>query len=43
MYVLKKQLKKLGIILKSSEVRADQPLGESFKKLFDEHGDLISL
>ena len=43
MYVLKKQLRKLGIILKSSEVKAASPLGIQFKNLFDDHGDLISL
>lgn len=36
-------MKRLGLILQDSDVRADQPLGIQFKNLFDEHGDLISL
>ena len=45
MYVLEKQLKQLGIILESSEIRPLKigDLGSRFKKLFDDHGDMISL
>jgi len=43
MYVFEKQLKKLGIILPSSEVKMGSALGEKYKELFDKHGDRISM
>ncbi len=43
LYVFYKQLKKLGIILKQKEIRIDNPIGQKFKKMFDELGDIISL
>jgi hypothetical protein len=43
MYVFEKQLKKLGIILPSSEVKMGSALGEAYKALFDKHGDRISM
>ena len=41
--MFQKQLKKLGVVIKKSEIRIDSTLGQHFKKIYDEMGDLISL
>lgn len=42
LYALSKQLRKLGIILKSSQITKDSPLAIRFLELFKVHGDKIA-